>query len=87
MTEYITSNCIILSDSEKNNFHISLIRIERNKLLNESDKYLIEDYPITSDNKVLIKDYREQLRNYMNLPEIYIYSSNIILPDFPVFPF
>ena len=86
----ITSNCIIsveLNDTQKNNFYISIIRIERNKLLNESDKYLLSDYPITSNNLVLIKYYREELRNYMNLPEIYINSSNIILPNFPVFPF
>ena len=86
----ITSNCIIsveLNDSQKNNFYRSIIRIERNKLLNESDKYLLSDYPITSNNLVLIKYYREELRNYMNLPEIYINSSNIILPIFPVFPF
>ena len=90
MNDCITSNCIIsveLNDSQKNNFYTSIIRIERNKLLNESDKYLLSDYPITSNNLVLIKYYREELRNYMNLPEIYINSSNIILPIFPVFPF
>ena len=86
----ITSNCIIsveLNDTQKNNFYTSIIRIERNKLLNESDKYLLSDYPITSNNLVLIKDHREELRNYMNLPEIYINSSNIIVTNFPVFPF
>ena len=89
-SNFITSNCILsveLNDSQKNNFYISIIRIERNKLLNESDKYLLSDYPITSNNLIAIKDYREELRNYMNLPEIYINSSNIIVPNFLVFPF
>ena len=65
---------------------ISIQRIERNKLLNETDKYLMIDYPITSNNLVLIKQYRQDLRNYMD--SIY-FSSNIVLPfpDFPQFPF
>jgi len=65
---------------------ISIQRIERNKLLNETDKYLMIDYPITSNNLVLIKQYRQDLRNYMD--SIY-FSSNITLPfpDFPQFPF
>jgi hypothetical protein len=65
---------------------ISIQRIERNKLLNETDKYLMIDYPITSNNLVLIRQYRQDLRNYMD--SIY-FSSNIVLPfpDFPQFPF
>jgi len=68
------------------NLLISIQRIERNKLLNETDKYLMSDYPITSNNLVLIKQYRQDLRNYMD--SIY-FSSNITLPfpDFPQFPF
>lgn len=68
------------------NLLISIQRIERNKLLNETDKYLMIDYPITSNNLVLIKQYRQDLRNYMD--SIY-FSSNITLPfpDFPQFPF
>ena len=65
---------------------VSVQRIERNRLLNETDKYLLPDYPITSNNLVLIKQYRQDLRSYMDLP---YFSSNIVLPfpDFPEFPF
>ena len=67
-----------------NSLFISIQRIERNKLLNETDKYLMSDYPISSNNLVLIKQYRQDLRDYMSY-----FTSNITLPfpDFPNFPF
>ena len=62
---------------------------DRKKLLNESDKYLLPDYPITSNNLTLIKDYRQQLRDCMNLPSVINYNSrsNTTISDFPKFPF
>ena len=68
------------------NLIVSIQRQERNKLLNESDKYILPDYPITSNNLILVKQYRQQLRNYVDNS---YFSSNIILPfpDFPSFPF
>ena len=76
------SSNIIYDDS----LFVSIQRIERNRLLNETDKYLISDYPITSNNLILIKQYRQELRDYMDST---YFSSNIILPfpDFPQFPF
>ena len=64
--------------------NIILIRQQRDELLKASDKYLISDYPITSDNLILIKEYRHKLRDYMDLPEVI--NSNVALPDFPQFP-
>jgi hypothetical protein len=55
--------------------------------LKDSDKYLIPDYPISSDNLELVKQYRQALRNYMNIPEIINYNSNVIIPNLPQFPF
>ena len=63
---------------------ISIQRIERNKLLNESDKYMLCDYPITSNNLLLIQQYRQDLRQYMDNT---YFTSNIIFPDFPQLPF
>ena len=37
---------------------------ERNKLLIESDKYVLADYPISLENKMLILNYRQDLRNF-----------------------
>ena len=63
-----------------------LLRNKRNELLKESDKYLISDYPISSSNLELVKDYRQKLRDYMDLPELVNYNSNVILPNMPTFP-
>ena len=60
-------------------------RENRNQLLSSSDRYILSDYPITSINLILIKDYRQQLRDYMDLDEVKNYnsSSNISLPELP----
>lgn len=69
------SNIFYISVDDENNFIKSMLRNQRNQLLNESDKYVLIDYPITSDNLVLIKDYRRELRDFTN--------NDYILPDFP----
>ena len=66
--------------------NLILIRNTRNQLLAESDKYLLLDYPISSNNLILVKDYRQKLRDYMDLDQIINYNSNISIPDFPTFP-
>ena len=63
---------------------LSFQRAICNELLKNSDKYLISDYPITPDNLILIKNYRQALRDYMN-------SSNINedmeeAPELPIIP-
>ncbi len=60
-----------------NNTNISNLRNQRNKLLIESDKYLLPDFPITSNNLILIKEYRDKLRNFT--------LNDYFLPDKPVF--
>jgi len=62
-------------------------RMMRDQLLKESDKYMLLDYPISSNNLELVKQYRQELRNYMNMPEIINYNSNVIIPPMPLFPF
>ena len=62
-----------------NSQFIENLRQQRNQLLVESDKYLLADFPITSNNLTLIKEYRQQLRDYMNIPEVV----NSPLPSFP----
>ena len=64
-------------------------RQNRNQLLSASDKYVLPDYPIVSSNLELIKTYRQQLRDYMGLPQVINYNSscNIPLPPFPQPPF
>jgi hypothetical protein len=66
-----------------------LRRNQRNQLLEESDKYLLKDYPITPENLILITEYRQQLRDYMKREDVinYKYSYTTPIPSFPKFPF
>lgn len=76
-------------NNDNNDIDILNLRFLRNKLLNESDKYLMPDYPITPENLILIKEYRQKLRDYTNLDAVKTYSSrlNNEIPEFPKFPF
>jgi len=69
--------------------YLNMRKEERNKLLADSDKYLLLDFPISSNNLILVKDYRQKLRDYMDLSEVknYNYASTTPIPDFPQFPF
>ena len=42
----------------------ALIRAVRNQYLEQTDKYMITDYPITDDERELYKQYRTYLRDY-----------------------
>jgi len=69
--------------------YLNTRREERNKLLAQSDKYLLPDFPITPENLELVKQYRQQLRKYMNLEEVinYNYYNETPILEFPDFPF
>jgi hypothetical protein len=47
----------------------------RNKLLLETDKYLLHDYPITPEKLIIVKDYRQALRDFT--------KNNYFMPDKP----
>lgn len=47
----------------------------RNQLLAESDKYMLSDFPITPNNLELIKQWRQQLRDFT--------INNYIIPEKP----
>ena len=40
------------------------VRAVRNQYLEQTDKYMITDYPITDEERELYKQYREYLRDY-----------------------
>ena len=54
--------------------YLNMRKEQRNKLLTDSDKYLLLDFPISSNNLILVKDYRQKLRDYMDLPEVKNYN-------------
>ena len=38
----------------------------RNELLNQTDRYLLNDYPITEEQKIEVTNYRQKLRDFVN---------------------
>lgn len=86
---YQTLDEIPIDEREKLKTHyLKIIRDKRNQLLKDTDKYLIPDFPITPENLIIIKEYRQALRDYMNIPEVKNYNlNNSLIPDFPKFPF
>ncbi len=56
-----------MSDFIPNNEHFSKrARNIRNELLNKTDKYLSSEYPITLEQQMKIKSYRQELREFIN---------------------
>ena len=50
-----------------NNEHfLKRARNIRNELLNRTDRYFLIDYPISLDQQMIIKAYRQDLRNFIN---------------------
>lgn len=56
---------------------INHYRKMRNDLLQETDKYLLPDFPITPENLEIVKEYRQALRDFT--------KNNYVLPDKPDF--
>lgn len=60
-----------------NNTNKLLLKNTRNLLLNETDKYLLPDYPLTEEQLLIVKEYRQALRDFT--------SNDYIMPDKPDF--
>ena len=56
MNNYINNNKNILDR----------VRNIRNELLNKTDKYILSDYPISLSQQMIIKTYRQDLRQFIN---------------------
>ena len=41
-----------------------MLKHKRNGILNETDKYMLSDFPITPEQLELVKQYRQKLRNF-----------------------
>ena len=57
-----------------------LVRMKRDSLLAESDKYVLCDYPITDQRKETFKAYRQILRD---IPEQTDFPYKVIFPEKP----
>lgn len=58
------------------------IRSQRDKLLEATDKYVLEDYPISAEHKLEVKAYRRALRDITNQAE---FPENVVWPTRPEF--
>ena len=74
-----------MNDYIINNAHfLKRARNIRNELLNQTDKYILSDYPISVEQQMKIKLYREELRNFINNNEIKILAGEKV--EFPPQP-
>ena len=68
-----------------NNEHfLKRARNIRNELLNKTDRYVLSDYPISIEQQMEIKVYRQDLRNFINDNKEKILNGDKI--DFPTQP-
>ena len=56
----------------------------RNELLNKTDRYFLIDYPIAYEQQIIIKSYRQELRDFINKNKEKILNGDKI--DFPKQP-
>jgi len=56
----------------------------RNELLNKTDRYILEDYPLSEEEKQVVKEYRKNLRDFINDNKDKILNGEKI--DFPPQP-
>ena len=57
------------------------VRLERNKILSDTDHLIQSDYPISDEKKQEIKAYRQALRD---IPQQDGFPDNIVWPDKPM---
>jgi hypothetical protein len=68
-----------------NNEHfLKRARNIRNELLNKTDRYFLIDYPIAYEQQMIIKKYRQDLRDFINNNEIKILAGEKV--EFPPQP-
>ena len=74
-----------MNDYIINNAHFfKRARNIRNELLNKTDKYFLIDFPIAYEQQMIIKNYRQELRDFINNNEIKILAGEKV--EFPTQP-
>ena len=74
-----------MNDYIINNAHfLKRARNIRNELLNKTDKYFLIDFPIAYEQQMIIKNYRQELRDFINNNEIKILAGE--KAEFPTQP-
>ena len=67
-----------------NHHYLKRARNIRNELLNKTDRYFLIDFPIGYEQQLIIKTYRQVLRDFINNNEIKILAGEKV--DFPKQP-
>jgi hypothetical protein len=74
-----------MSNFIPNNEHfLKRARNIRNELLNRTDRYFLIDYPIAYEQQMIIKTYRQDLREFINNNKEKILNGEKV--DFPPVP-
>ena len=60
-------------------YYMTDLRGQRDRLLSETDRYVLPDYPISEADLIIIKAYRQDLRDCPNAELI----ADRVLPDCP----
>ena len=79
---------IIIPDLIKKH-NILTFRKNRNEFLQESDKYMLQDYPVTDFQRRLIINYRKELRGFFQTSVVvdWLFTlENQEFPSLPTFP-
>ena len=74
MNEYIINNAHFLKRA----------RNIRNELLNRTDRYVLSDYPVSLEQQMIIKLYRQDLRQFINDNKEKILNGEKV--EFPIQP-
>jgi hypothetical protein len=61
----------------ENYINYTLLKNTRNLILGETDKYLLPDFPITTEQKEIVMIYRQKLRDFTN--------NDYVMPEKPDF--
>ena len=59
-------------DENSGYWYLEYKRNTRNSYLTLTDKYLLSDYPITDEKKEIIINYRQYLRDFININAVNI---------------
>jgi hypothetical protein len=68
---------------------LKLCRSNRKQLLEDSDKYLLSDFPLSEEQRNTIKIYRQELRDYFTRDEVQNWKFTFkdqYPPNFPTKP-
>ncbi len=67
-----------------NEHYLKRARNIRNELLNKTDRYFLIDYPIDHEQQTIIKTYRQELRDFININKEKILAGEKV--EFPTQP-